>query len=155
MVREFEDVPADALILVFDTAVPAGAPPAAFEDAVSLAATVAHAWCVRAGERLVLAVAGPDPVLLDGPGGPAHARRVLGALALAAPAPPGGDGLLGRLAAFKDAAASVLLVGVGASGMADRLRGALRRPVTCLDASALAGLDFYEPPRPAPGREAP
>jgi uncharacterized protein (DUF58 family) len=157
MVREFEDVPADALILVFDPAA-AGVAPEAFEAAVSLAATVAHAWCVRSGDRLVLAVGGPEPVVLDGLAGPAHARRVLEALALAAPAAPGApdDGaLLGRLAGFRDVAASALLVGTGPARLAEAARGALRRPVTYLDGSAPAGLDFYEPPRPALGREAP
>jgi uncharacterized protein (DUF58 family) len=79
MVREFEDVPGDDLVLVLDTH--AGA--AEFESAVSLAATIVVEWCQRRGDRLVLAVPGMRHGLHDGVTGPEHARKLLECLALA------------------------------------------------------------------------
>jgi uncharacterized protein (DUF58 family) len=159
MVREFEDVPPDGLVLVFDPALPPAQPHASwaaprtpaelFEDAVSLAATVARAWCRQTGDRLVLAAAGPEPAVLDGFSGPAHAKRLLEYLALAEPHPAGAAadaGLLARLAALRPGAAAVLLVSVGPSRLSGPLRHALRRPVTAVEAADAETLDFYDPP---------
>jgi uncharacterized protein (DUF58 family) len=144
MVREFEDLPGDNLLLVFDPA-----PHDCFESAVSLAATIAMEWRTDRGGRLILAVAGPDPAVLDGPCGPVHTRRVLERLAVVEPSSAPADGvLLQRLA---DApGAGVVVVSAGRSRLADVLRKALQRPVASLDASALGDLDFYEPPEEAP-----
>src|SRR5204863_4021232 len=63
MVREFEDVPSDNLILVVDPSLPekrgrdtlhSGVPSPFFallEDAISLAATICWAWCRQTGDR--------------------------------------------------------------------------------------------------------
>ena len=88
MVREFEDEPSDNLLLVFDPALPSewhgdgGTLREQFEEAVSLAATICWEWCRRRGDRLGLATAGPNPLVLEGLTGPAHARRVLECLAV-------------------------------------------------------------------------
>ena len=156
MVREFEDVPPDGLILVCDALTP---PPRTgrsaaqlFEDAVSLAATVARSWCRQTGDRLVLAASGPAPAVLDGFAGPTHSKRVLEYLALAQAHVPGAaaDGaLLSRLATLRPGAAAILLVSAGPSRLSGPLRLALRRPVTAVDVTRLESLDFYEPPRRA------
>ncbi|HVS38245.1 MAG TPA: DUF58 domain-containing protein [Gemmataceae bacterium] len=147
MVREFEDLPGDNLVLVFD---PAKDGPA-FEAAVSLAATIAMDWRSDGGGRLTAAVAGPNPMLLDGPCGPIHARRVLEQLAVVEPA-PADEGALVKL--LMDAPpGGVVVVGAGYSSVADALRKALQRPVVGLDASLLRDYDFYEPPEEPPSDE--
>ena len=154
MVREFEDLPSDNLLLVFDPSLHAGAGPEPFsrerldefEAAVSLAATIALEWRGDRGGRLIAVVAGPDSTVLDGTAGPAHARRVLERLAVVEPqasysAPVA---LLERLAAMPSA--GVVVVGAGRSGLAAVLQKTLQRPVACLDAAAVRNFDFYEPP---------
>jgi len=142
MVREFEDVPGDDLVLVLD---PSGAAGEAFELAVTLAASLANEWCQRLGDRLVFAVAVAAPEVIDGLTGPAHARLVLGALALASPGPASnevGDAL--RQVAPRSAA--VIVVAAGGSVLPDALEAALGRRVALLDVSLPGGLDFFTPP---------
>jgi uncharacterized protein (DUF58 family) len=117
MVREFEDVPTDDLILVVDprrasplpapkdvspwrrllegfglarrAPAPEPAPCPDLEAVVSLAATVCAEWCRQRGDRLLLIVAGARPVVLDGLTGPEHGQRLLECLALLEPEAPG------------------------------------------------------------------
>jgi len=153
MVREFEDEPSDNLLLVFDPALPAewGGDGATlgeqFEEAVSLAATICWEWCRRRGDRLGLATGGPQPLVLEGLTGPAHARRVLECLAVvecgtAADHPA----LLARLQASILPPAIVVLVALGRSSLTPALSRALRRPVTALDATRTERFDFYTSP---------
>ena len=156
MVQEFEDLPGDNLLLVFDPSLPADDGPGMFsrqrqddfEAAVSLAATIAVEWRGDRGGRLMAVVAGEDPVVLDGPSGPAHALRVLEMLAVVEPlalqSASALAALLARIAALPTAA--VVVVGAGRGPLTDVLHKALLRPVACLEAAALDELDFYEPP---------
>jgi uncharacterized protein (DUF58 family) len=145
MVREFEDLPGENLLLVFDPTMGAGGEDA-FEAAVSLAATIAAEWRGDRGGRLIAVVAGEDPVMLDGPAGSAHVRRVLERLAVVEPSSDATNAtILERLTAVPSAA--VVVVGAGRCRLADALRQALGRPVACLDAMNLDALDFYEPPQ--------
>jgi uncharacterized protein (DUF58 family) len=147
MVREFEALPGDDLLLVID---PSGGADGHFESAISLAATICWEWCQRRGDQLILAVAGLDGPVLTGLTDPAHAQRLLECLAVLQPGPAtdapalfarvGNDRLRGRVA--------VLLVSAGPSRLGGPLRQRLRH-VACLDASALSALDFYEPPAKA------
>ncbi len=150
MVREFEDLPGDHLVLVFDPTPPApaegAAPEQRFEAAVTLAATVCWEWCRRRGDRLVAALAGPEPAVLDGLTGPAHARRVLEGLAVQQPAAADAGALLAWLNPVALPPAAVVVVAAGPSPLADALRRAWNRPVTALDASEAQTFDFYEPP---------
>ena len=155
MVREFEDLPGENLLLIFDPTLEAegGAGPFSrerlddFEAAISLAATIAMEWRGDRGGRLIAAVAGADSALLDGPCGPAQARRVLERLAVVEPlaSAPVDASLLERLG--EASWAGVVVVAAGRSRLAEMLRQALQRPVACLDARALHDLDFYEPPK--------
>jgi uncharacterized protein (DUF58 family) len=147
MVREFEDLPGENLLLVFDPTLPPGSDPRVFESAVSLAATICWEWGRRTGERLLLAVGGLGPGLLDGLTTPRHVRRVLEALALQEPtAATDARALLACLQVGRLPSAAVLVVGIGANRLAGMLEQKLRRPVAYLNAAR--ELDFYEAPRP-------
>jgi uncharacterized protein (DUF58 family) len=158
MVREFEDAPTDDLVLVVDPAAPAG--PAGSPDleaVVSLAATVCWEWCRQRGDRLVLAVAGLSPVILDGLSGPEHGLRLLECLALLRQEPPGAAparGFVSALAGQSLPDAPVLVLGVAPVALGEALRPHLRRPVALVSAAGMADLDFYEGP-PAAALAAP
>jgi uncharacterized protein (DUF58 family) len=149
MVREFEEMPADNLILVLDPEPPFGDPgmdgAARVEDAVSLAATVCWEWCRQTGDRLVLVAAGADPVVLAGVTGRELALRLLRCLALTR----GGSGtdvgaLRERLAEVELPAAPVLVVSAGPTDLADVVAEQLRRPVAAVNVSDPAAWDFFE-----------
>ena len=112
MVREFEDLPTENLILVFDPAVYTDGKDD-FEAAVSLAATIVAEWRGDRGGRLIAIVGGEKALMLDEPSGAAHSLRVLEQLAVVEPflssATP--TAFLERLTAAPSAA--VLVVGVG------------------------------------------
>src|SRR5205823_2819970 len=116
--------------------------------AVSLAATVCWEWCRRRGDKLSLVVAGPAGAVLTGVTGPEQAQRLLECLALLQPGPTlAGPALLARLgSAFLRGSAAVLLVSTGPSSLAGTLRQRVRRGIACLDASALAEVNFYQAP---------
>jgi uncharacterized protein (DUF58 family) len=172
MVREFEETPTDQLVLVVDPWLPAEGDcrsqiaecrledghsalctlhSALLEDALSLAATICWEWCRQKGERLVLAVAGPAPVVLDGFTSREYALRLLECLALQPGAPTSDTPvLLERLAAADLPKAPILLVSTRTSNLGDLLAGRLHRPVASLNVADLrepgAEVSFYEPP---------
>jgi uncharacterized protein (DUF58 family) len=157
MVREYEDVPSDNLLLVLDPSLPqadraGGARPEdRFEEVVSLAASVCWEWCRHKGDRLVVAVADGGDEVLDGVAGPAHGRRVLRRLAVVRGGAADARALPQGLAAFAGVAAAAVVVSAGPSRLAGALAQALHRPVACLDAFAADVRTFYEPPAPAAG----
>ena len=139
LIREFEDVPGEDLLVVVDPSCPPGGD---FEAVVSLAAALVHAWCRQRGDRLVFAL---GDSLLDGPTGPEHARAVLEALALAAPGgadPAVAVGLVERIGAR----VSPLVVSHGGSALPALLESALGRPVAHLDVTRSREWGFYTPP---------
>lgn len=146
MVREFEDMPGENLLLVFDPTLPPGSDPGMFEAALSLAATVCWEWGRRSGERLLLAVGGLRPEVRDGLTTPAHGRRALECLAVQEPSPAtDARALLACLAVGRVPSAAVVVVGIGANRLARMLEQRLRRPVAYLNAAER--FDFYEAPR--------
>jgi uncharacterized protein (DUF58 family) len=153
MVREFEDEPSDNLLLVVDPVLPAETDYCGvslreqFEEMISLTASICWEWCRRRDDRLVLATATAEPVVLDGLTGPIHARRILERLAVLECRPGPVDGaVIRRLQARRLPAAVVVVVGLGHSALAEPLRRALRRRVHCLDATCTDRFDFYKPP---------
>jgi uncharacterized protein (DUF58 family) len=169
MVREFEDAPSEDLIVVLDLSpgvrsqesgdwsqesgvgsslTPDSCPLTPdLEEAISLAATVCWEWCRQPGHRLVLAVCGGEPIILDGTSGREHALRLLECLARQqAAAVPDRGLLLQRLAERPLPRAPILLIGPGVAGWAGQLEQSLRRPVAPVDAGSLDELDFYERP---------
>jgi uncharacterized protein (DUF58 family) len=89
-VLEYEDAAPPRLLLIVDPWLPKAAKPAdrdRLESLMSLAAGLCKEWRREAGARLALVIAGPNPVALDGPPGPALTERLLIALAVE----PGGE----------------------------------------------------------------
>jgi uncharacterized protein (DUF58 family) len=116
------------------------------EAALQLAATICWAWSREAGDRVILAVVGPDPSVVRGGDGPEAALALLEAL----------GGSQGAVAADFDALdrqlRSVPLPGGAAllvstrpdASTAERLSLTLERPVALL--SAIDPPSFYQPP---------
>jgi uncharacterized protein (DUF58 family) len=150
MVREFEVTPSEHLIVILDPWVPE--PRAGHQDleaAISLTATVCWEWCRQHGDRLVLAILGQNPVILEGITGRPLAVSLLEALALE----PGSAGAesaasLERLARRRLPPAPVLVVstrpGAARAPWGDRLR----RPAACVEMTTTTAVDFYERPTP-------
>jgi uncharacterized protein (DUF58 family) len=152
MVREFEDEPSDNLLVVVDPTLPAESDYCGvslrdqFEEMVSLIASICWEWCRRRDDRLVLATATAEPVVLDGLTGPAHARRILESLALLeCSAGPVNAAVIEHLQARRIPSASIVVVALGHSALAEPLRRILRRRVQSLDASRTDRFDFYTP----------
>lgn len=146
VVREFEDLPGDDLVLVLD---PRAATAEQFEDAVSLAATLARDWCQRRGDQLVLFVPATRSLpaeVLSGPTGPEHGRRLLERLAVLVAADADDPADLAALAAGSRPAGAVVVVSAGASDLPARLEAALARPVMHLDVACQQEWGFYTPP---------
>jgi uncharacterized protein (DUF58 family) len=158
MVREMEDVPGDDLVLVLDTE---SADLEKFEEAVRLAASIVWEWCRRRGDRLMLAVAGPQRSpgaggILDGTTGPEHALCLLECLAEVQatparggcgvpPTPPSDDSVLRELARRAPRTAAVVVVSAGASQLPVVLAASLSRPATLLDVTHWEEWGFYHP----------
>jgi len=84
MVREFEDLPNDNLILLVDPWTPAIAAPGTntdLERLLSLAATIVWEWCRQKGDDLALAIAGMPSALHHGISGRELALAMLQSLA--------------------------------------------------------------------------
>jgi uncharacterized protein (DUF58 family) len=147
MVREFEDLPGDDLVIVLDAGsyLP-GAAAEEFERAVSLAASLCWEWCRHKSDRLVLGVAGVRPDVIAGLTGPELALTILQCLALVEPAGTTAGNLIDHLAAVTPPSASVLLLAHGPSTLPDALRRRLERPITVIDTQAINRLEFYTPP---------
>jgi uncharacterized protein (DUF58 family) len=178
MVREFEDLPSENLLLVFDPTLildEEGLSPGEraadrrwlreqFEQAVCLVATVAWDWCRRRGNRLVFALGGKNSLVLDGPTNLPHAYEVLEFLARCRPSrvvssprredvEAGVQVVTGFLRAKPMPAYSALIVTIEASAMVEPLQAALNRPVSWVDVTTLNRLDFYEAPAYIPWDE--
>jgi uncharacterized protein (DUF58 family) len=163
MVREFEDEPTNDFVLVVEPWLPAAdanawrdggqaqddAPPRRslthLETALSLAATICWEWCRHKGDRFVLAMAGPVPLVVDGITSREHAQLMLECLAVhpGSPAPDAG-GLAERLANLAVLSAPVLVVSTHPTRLGDTLAARLQRPVATVDVSARPGCDFFE-----------
>jgi uncharacterized protein (DUF58 family) len=140
MVREFEDVPGDDLVVVVD--------PRAWgqdlEAVVGLAATIIWEWNQRRGDRLVLAIPGPRAEVFDGLTGPEHARRLLESLALLSSV--GTCSAPGELQAHIPATAAIIVVAICNSDLPAELDRMLSRPVTLLTPEQLYQGGIYTPP---------
>jgi uncharacterized protein (DUF58 family) len=143
MVREFEDVPTDNLILVVDPAKGEG-----LEAIISFGATVAWEWCRQKGDHFVLAVAGTAPIVLGGTTGSDHALRMLEVLAgLQGEDNSNATTLLERLAAEPLPPASVLVVSpCDPMALLTTLSHRLHRPALGLGVEQITRGDFYEAP---------
>lgn len=156
MVREFEEPPSNNLVLVLDPWVGVSRSPGKqatalaallpqIEEALSLAATICWEWCKETGHALLLAVAGREPIILEGSSGKELAHRFLECLALV-PAEPESHAaaLVAALTRRLLPSAPVIVIGSNPEPLADALAGQLRRRVASLDASSGCAHDFYE-----------
>ncbi|MCI0680580.1 MAG: DUF58 domain-containing protein [Gemmataceae bacterium] len=146
MVREFEDLPNDNLVLIVDPRTPAAAPigtNAELERLVSLAATIAWEWCRQKGDEFALAVAGASPVLLPGVTGRELALRVLKELARVTGSPASWSGLLALLEHARLPEAAVLVLTLRADAPLEDLSQCLRRPVACVNVARAEEQAFY------------
>src|SRR5262245_63945400 len=82
MAREFDHCTHHDLFLTLEPFVgPSGAKSGRLEAAISLAATVCWAWAHESGDRVILAVAGREPLVADGLGSANQALAMLECLA--------------------------------------------------------------------------
>lgn len=139
MVREFEDVPGDDLVLVLD-------PTSDLEAVITLAATIIWEWNHRRGDHFALGVAGPTPQLLDGITGPEHARQLLECLAVLAPTDAPADNTFTLSANQVPHSAAVVVVAAGDTGLSADLERQLNRPAALLTPDALQHGGIYTPP---------
>ncbi|MFO0864390.1 MAG: DUF58 domain-containing protein [Gemmataceae bacterium] len=152
MVREFEDLPNDNLMLIVDPIVPQGetATPQ-LERMLALAATIVYEWCRQKGDRFILALGGPKPKLLQGTTSRAFLIDALRELALIHSGPQTDMTALGALLHDPSLPASAcLIVASEASPIGDALAESTNlRPATLCIA---AGDDrsFFEWTTPSP-----
>lgn len=153
MVREFEDLPNDNLIVIVDPWTPASAPlgtNADLERLVSLAATIAWEWCRQKGDELALAVAGESPIMLSGVCGRELALRILQALARVTGGPATSwTNLQALLDQSRLPEAAVLLLTLRADAPLEDLAQWLRRPVACVNVAHAEEQAFYLDVEPA------
>jgi uncharacterized protein (DUF58 family) len=157
LVREFEEPPGDELLIVLDPGLADKTPAsyAAFEEAVSLAATLCWEWASR-GRWLGLVVAAPQPTIHSGLSDRAHALRLLETLAEVKAGPRADDVVLrSALRARPLPGASVLLIAAGRSPLESALRQGRRASVHALDPADPRVRAFYDPPTRSPWRIVP
>lgn len=147
MVREFEDLPNDNLILIVDPWTPTRAVPGNnpdLERLLSVAATITWEWCRQKGDDFALAVHGESPVVLPGVTGRELALGALKELARVCGGPatswPHLQALLEQ-ASLPEAA--VLLLTVRADAPLEELSQCLRRPVACVNVGLGEEQAFY------------
>jgi uncharacterized protein (DUF58 family) len=137
MVREFEDLPNDNLILLVDPWTPSPAAPGAnadLERLLSLAATICWEWCRQKGDEFMLAIAGPAPTLLHGHTGRELALESLRELARVSGTPDTNwSELENRLGVVDFPKATALVLSLRAEVPLEELSGCLRRPATCVN----------------------
>jgi uncharacterized protein (DUF58 family) len=148
MVREFEDMPTDNLILAVDSARSEG-----LEAIISFAATVAWEWCRQKGDHFVLAVASAAPIVIGGTTGIEHALRMLELLAgLQGEDNPDATSMLERLAAEPLPPAPVLVISPrDPTPLQTALTKRVHRPALGLGLEQISAGDFYEAPVPPGG----
>jgi uncharacterized protein (DUF58 family) len=138
-VREYEDAAPPRLLVIVDPWLPER--PSItdhnrLERVISLTAGVVREWRREAGARMALLIAGPTPVALDGPPGPAVTEKLLTALAVEPGGSPGDVTMaLGQLTPAARAVPALVLSSRADSPVAKAVSRALGRAVAFADAS--------------------
>jgi uncharacterized protein (DUF58 family) len=153
MVREFEDMPNDNLILIVDPwtpETPSSGDNADLERLLSVAATIVWEWCRQKGDELALAIAGMPPSVRHGISGRELALDMLQALARVH-----GDSIemwpamVDHLMKTKLPAAAVLVLSLRSNLPLDDLAVHLRRPVAFVNVAQGEERPFYLDAEPA------
>jgi uncharacterized protein (DUF58 family) len=149
MVREFDQGTHHDLVLLLEPFAEAE-PSAALEAAVSLAATICWAWTHGSDDRVVLAIAGEEPIVVAGFGGTGQDFLLLETLAgVKRTLRPNLAGLQRKLLDVPLPLGPALLVTSRRnSGAAEELSRRLDRPVAGME--GLAPPSFYHPPELVP-----
>jgi uncharacterized protein (DUF58 family) len=142
MVREFEDMPNDHLVLIVDPGLPHSP---LLERLLSFAATICWEWCRQKGDRLALAIANRAGAILVGTTGSECAHAMLECLALTE-AGAGGDAeeFLCALRAAELPPGPVLLVSSAPGDLADHIGRTLHRSVAEINLSRDEDRDFFD-----------
>jgi uncharacterized protein (DUF58 family) len=158
MVREFEETPNDHLVIVLDPWLPADVrlPKSSetsevgrmalqrLEDAISLAATVCWEWCQQSGNRLVLAVADKEPLVIHGETGHELRLRMLRALAgVAGYSEPDVVQLVVSMRPILPPG-PILVLTTSPGNLQATLEREFHRPVTCIHVAGLEKFEFFE-----------
>lgn len=142
MVREFEDMPNDHLVLLVDPGQSAGP---ALETLLSVAATICWDWCRQKGDRLALAVADAAPTVIVGTTSNECAALMLERLALAEPRPQGDSTLfVDKLREAELPPGPILLLSPTESDLAAEVSQVLHRSVAHINLSREADREFFE-----------
>ncbi len=130
MVRDFEDMPTDHLVLIVD---PGLTDSPVLERLLSFAATICWEWCRQKGNRLAVALAGLNPTTLAGNSSREFAYAALERLALAQPGLTANAEFLEALANEELPPGPILVLSVTASSLADEVATFLHRSVAQLN----------------------
>jgi len=142
MVREFEDMPNDHLVLIVDPGKP-GNP--LIERLLSMAATICWEWCRQKGNRLALAVPVPGTQVLVGNTGTACAYAMLERLALTQPtAMNESDSFLEALRAGELPPGPILILSSADSELEVVVSQLLHRSVALLNLGQGEEKEFFE-----------
>ena len=149
MIKEFEEMPSDNLILIVDPYLDSLLPPAQTEAnlelALRLAATICWEWNRQKGDRMILGIAGADPYVRGGLTSRELAVDMLQHLAVETGGPTSRlDLFLEKMSAVNLPPASVLVVSTHPCEFVARIEQTLRRPVAVVDVSQREFDEFYE-----------
>jgi uncharacterized protein (DUF58 family) len=152
MVREFEDLPNDNLMLIVDPIAPEGTSTTPqLERLLALAATIVYEWCRQKGDRFILVLGGPNPKLLQGTTSRPFLIDALRALATVAVGPITDVPAVGKLLDDPSLPASAcLVIASEPSSIGSVLaEGSSLRPAV-LNVAAGEDQSFFEWTAPAP-----
>jgi len=147
MVREFEETPNDNLTILLDAWLPANVEQNAqnrLEHAVTLAATICWEWCREPGNRLVLGIADKSPLVVQGETGQDLCLRTLRSLAtVTGHTTPDVIQLAASMRSTLPPG-PILVLTTSPGKLQTTMEKEFHRPVTCINVSNLADLDFFE-----------
>ncbi len=142
MVREFEDMPNDHLVLVVD---PGSVESPRLERLLSFAATICWEWCRQKGDRLALAVRDQAGTVLVGSTGTEFAHALLERLALIETGASTNSGdFLDALRAAELPPGPVLLLTLGPTEQAAQIAQTLHRSVAELNLDREEDREFFD-----------
>jgi len=149
MVREFEDMPLENLVLIVDPWLPANPTPEEnerLELLLSLAATICWDWCRHKGDRLALVVAGEEVFVHAGTTGPDLALALLERLALENGCTPSNPAAVVKaLGQAELPAGPILVVSTRAASLVSQVHQSLHRSAAHVNVTRNDHAGFFQP----------